>query len=170
MSRTYLLIISRFILLVALQVLIIDHINLGGYINPPLYVLFILLLPFDVSGSFLLISSFLLGMTIDIFSNSTGLHAGSSVLMAFMRPYMIKLVGSPAEYEDHFKPGIEDMGVRWFVAYAGVMILWHQLAFSLLESFYLSEIGNIVLRMLLTTLVTVLVILVVDYLFLTRRK
>lgn len=170
MNKDNLILVFRFILLVAVQVLIVDHINLGGYINPPVYVLFILLLPFDVSGSLLLLSAFALGMSVDIFSNSTGLHAGSSVLMAFMRPYMIRLVGSPAEYEDHFKPGITDMGVQWFVTYSALMVLWHQLAFSLLESFYISEIGIILLRMLLTTLVTSVVVLVIDYLFLSRKK
>lgn len=157
-------------MLVAAQVLIIDHINLGGYINPSLYLLFILLLPFQTSGWFLLISSFLLGLSIDTFSNSTGLHAAASVFVAFMRPIVIRGVGAPADYEGNLDPGIPDMGTRWFIAYAAVMILIHQFAISILESFYFSEAGLILLRMILSSAVTLLLIVLVEYLFMTKKK
>lgn len=169
-KRSYPYLIGRFLVLVAAQVLIIDHINLGGYINPSLYLLFILLLPFQTSGWLLLISSFLLGMSVDVFSNSTGLHAAASVLVAFLRPAVIRGVGAPADYEGNLDPGIPDMGTRWFVVYSLVMILIHQLALSILESFYFSEAGLILVRMILSSAVTLLIILLVEYLFMAKKK
>jgi cell shape-determining protein MreD len=170
MNKSYPFLFGRFILLVAIQVLIIDNINLGGFINPPLYTLFILLLPFQVPGWLLLISAFLLGLSIDVFSNSTGLHAAATVLMAFMRPVIIRGVGAPAEYEEHLNPGISDMGTRWFVIYSLFLILIHQFAISLLESFYFSEILMILIRMILSTVVTVFLIVIIEYLFMQRTK
>ncbi len=169
MNRSYTYIAARFILLVATQVLLIDHMQLGGYINPPVYVLFILLLPFQTPGWVLLITSFILGLSVDAFSNSTGLHAASSVFMAFIRPYIIKGVGAPAEYEGHLDPGIHDMGTNWFLVYSGILIFMHQLAYGILESFYLREAGIILLRVLLSTVATLVIVVLIEYLF-TRKK
>lgn len=169
-NRSYPFLFIRFVVLVAAQVLLIDHMSLGGYINPSLYILFILLLPFEVPGAVLLISSFLLGLSVDFFSNSTGLHAAASVFMAFMRPSVIKAVGAPAEYEEHLTPGIHDMGTRWFLVYSLFLVMLHQLAISVLESFSFAEAGLIFLRMLLSSIFTLLLITLVEYLFMNRRK
>ncbi len=170
MNNSYTYLLLRFLVLVAVQVLLIDHINLGGYINPPVYVLFILLLPFQTPGWLLLVSAFLLGLSVDIFSNSTGLHAASTVFMAFMRPTIIRWVGAPAEYEEHLNPGISDMGFRWFAVYSLFLIIIHQFVLSMLESFFLSEIGLIIVRMILSSLVALVFILIINYLFMREKK
>lgn len=170
MNKSYPYIIGRFIVLVATQVLLIDHIDMGGYIHPPLYILFILLLPFDVPKWLLLVSAFLLGLSVDTFSNSAGLHAAASVFIAFTRPFVIKTVGAPAEYEGHLNPGIPDMGIRWFTAYSLVMIVLHQLALSLLESFNFVELGLILLKVILSSLVSLILIVLVEYLFSRQQK
>ncbi len=169
-NRSYPFLFVRFIVLVAAQVLLVDHFSFGGYINPSLYILFILLLPFEVSGAVLLIAAFLLGLSVDLFSNSTGLHAASSVFMAFMRPSIIKAVGAPAEYEEHLTPGVKDMGMRWFIVYSSFLIMLHQLAISVLESFSFAEAGQIFLRMILSSIFTLLIIVLVEYLFMSRKK
>lgn len=170
MNRSYPYLFGRFVVLVAAQVLIVDHINLWGYINPALYLLFILLLPFQTPGWLLLISSFLLGMSVDIFSNSTGLHAAASVFAGFLRPSIIRAVGAPADYEGHLDPGIPDMGTRWFVVYSTLMIVIHQFAISILESFYFSEAGIIFVRLIASSVVTLILIVLIEYLFMTRKK
>ena len=152
MNKSYLYLFVRFVVLIALQVLIIDHINLGGYINPPLYILFILLLPFETPGWFLLLSAFALGFSIDIFSNSVGLHTASCVFMAYMRPTIIRAVGAPADYEAYLNPGIPDM------------------AFGILESFYFAEAGIIFIRMIASSLFTLVLIVLIEYLFMSRKK
>jgi len=93
-SRTVFLNIVRFFFLILLQVLILNHINLGGYINPYFYVYFILLMPFSIPGWMLLIVSFFLGWGIDIFTNTIGLNAAACVLMAFFRPFVISAISS----------------------------------------------------------------------------
>jgi len=115
----------RFVVLIFLQVLILDKINFGGHINPYFYVYFILLLPFEVSGWVLLISSFLLGFIIDLFSGTLGMHTASSVLMAFSRPIVIKSIGSSKEYESGMQPSIHDLGFRWFFTYSLILIFIH---------------------------------------------
>jgi hypothetical protein len=170
MNKSYPYIIGRFIVLVATQVLLVDHIDMGGYIHPPIYILFILLLPFDVPKWLLLISAFFLGLSVDSFSNSSGLNAAASVFIAFARPFVIKTVGAPAEYEGHLNPGIPDMGVRWFIAYSLVLIVLHQLSISILESFNLAEFGLIMLKVVLSSMVSLILVLLIEYLFSRQQK
>jgi hypothetical protein len=161
--------VARFFILIAVQVLVLDHVNFYGYANPALYIIFILLLPFEIPGWFLLVSSFLLGFSIDTFGNSVGLHSASAVLIAFIRPWAIRLAGAPPEYEINLKPGIADMGIRWFFAYALVMVIAHQLTFYTLESFRLAEIGHILLRTIIGSILTLALVVIVEYLFMRKR-
>ncbi|MBK6344799.1 MAG: rod shape-determining protein MreD [Bacteroidales bacterium] len=170
MNNTYGKDLLRFFLLIALQVLLLDHVNLGGYINPNLYVFFILLLPFEVPGWLLLISSFLIGLGVDLFSNSTGLHAAASVFMAYLRPWVIRKAGAPADYEGNLKPGIADMGFRWFLSYAAILILAHHLILALLDSFRFAEAGMIFIRLIVSSSFTLLLVILSEYLFMRRRK
>lgn len=162
--------ILRFVVLLALQVLVLNQIDFGGYIDPALYLLFILLLPFEVPGWILLISSFFLGLSIDVFSHSTGLHAAASVFAAFIRPGVIRLVGMPAEYEANLKPGIADMGFRWFFIYALLVVLGHDLVLFSLEAFRFQEIPYILLRTLGGTSFTMLFIITTEYLFMRKHR
>lgn len=170
MNSTYWKDVVRFFVLIAIQVLLLDHVNLGGYINPSLYVFFILLLPFEVPGWLLLVSAFLLGLGVDLFSNSTGLNAAASVFMAYLRPWVIRRTGAPADYEGNLKPGIADMGFRWFFLYSLILITAHQLVLALLDAFRFAEIGMISIRLLLSTLFTLTLVIIAEYLFMRRRK
>jgi len=71
----------RFIGLVLLQVLILNHIRIGGYINPYVYGLYILLLPFSTPKWLVLFAGFSIGLSVDIFMSTAGLHAGATVVI-----------------------------------------------------------------------------------------
>ena len=161
--------IARFFILIVVQVTMLDHINLQGFANPSLYLYFILLLPFEVAGWMLLLSAFLIGFGIDSFSNSVGLHAAAATAAAFVRPYAIKLAGAPAEYEGNLKPGIGDMGLRWFFAYTLVVVFVHQFSLYMLESLRLAEAGIILVKTITGTVFTLVLIVVVEYLFMRKR-
>lgn len=82
--------IVRFIALVFIQVLILNNINLAGFINPYLYIIFILLYPLDGNKGLLIFLSFLLGLSIDIFEDSGGVHAAACAFIAYIRPVVLK--------------------------------------------------------------------------------
>ena len=81
--------ILRFVILLIVQVMVFDNLRLGSYIHPCVYVLFVLLLPFDTPKWRLLIDAFLIGIAVDIFNGTPGLNAAATVLMAFVRPFII---------------------------------------------------------------------------------
>jgi rod shape-determining protein MreD len=157
--------IIRFAILVFLQIFILENINLRGYINPYLYVYFILLLPFETPGWLLLMSSFLLGFSIDTFIGTMGIHTASSVLMAFSRPLVIKAIPSRKDFEPGMKPSISHLGFLWFFSYAGILILIHHFALFYLEVFSFSNFLSTFSRVLLSSSFTLFLVIIAQYMF-----
>jgi len=161
--------IIRFIILVLIQVFVLNNIRINGYINPYLYILFILLLPFETPGWLLLLSSFFLGLSIDIFAHTPGMHASASVFMAFSRPIVVRFISGTKGVESGMAPGIKDMGFQWFFLYSLILILLHHLLFFYLEVFRFNEFLQTLYRALLSTLSTLTLVLLVEYLFMKRK-
>ena len=165
----YLRLILRFIILVLIQVLVLNNIRFGGYVNPYLYVLFILMLPYETPGWLLLLSSFFLGYAIDSFTNTPGMHTAASLFMAFCRPAILKLlVSNPDDTPDSF-PSISDMGFRTFFTYALLLTLIHHTTLFLLEIFRFSEILLTLFRSGISTVFTMLLIIIAQYLFYSKH-
>lgn len=157
--------IIRFILLIPIQVLVLDNINLGGFVNPYLYVLFILMLPFEIPGWALLFFSFSIGLGVDMFSGTPGMHAAASTLMAYLRPMVIRSVGISRDMEPGLQPSIQHMGFSWFVMYALILVFIHHFALFTIEVFRLSGLLSVLLRTLYSTLFTVVLIIILQYMF-----
>ena len=92
-----------FILLILLQVLLFNNIQFSGYVNPYIYIMFILLLPVEIPTWLLLILSFFTGFIIDIVSGTPGMHTSATVLAGFVRPYVL-LITSPS---DGYETGVD---------------------------------------------------------------
>jgi hypothetical protein len=168
--RRYLKYALIFVILVLLQVLVLNRINFSGYINPYLYVLFVLILPFETPGWLLLISAFLLGFSVDIFSNTQGMNAAASVFMAFCRPLVIRLVATPRELEPNMEPGIRDIGFRWFFSYSLILIFVHHLVLFYLEAFSFTQFFSTLLRTSLSMVFTLILVILSQYLFFMRKR
>lgn len=160
----------RFIILVLLQVLVLNQINFFGYLDPYLYVLFILLLPFEIPGWVLLISAFFLGLSIDVFSGTSGIHTAASVLAAFARPGIIRFLESSKEIEPGMEPGIKSMGLGWFFIYAISLIFLHHLVLFYLEVFKFSGFFSTMLRVLINTIFTFVFVVLAQIIFDSGKK
>ena len=169
-SRTVLLNFLRFFFLLFFQVLILNHLNLGGYINPYFYIFFILLLPFETPPWLLLFSAFFLGLGIDVFTNTLGLNASASVIAAFARPFIIKLISSGPESLIGDTPSLKNQGLKWFLYYSISLVLIHHLALFYLEIFRLEEFFQTFVRVLLSSAFTMFLVLISEYLMNPRIK
>ena len=144
--------IVRFIVLVLLQALVLDHIDLAhGWVVPYIYVLFILLLPFETPPWATLILGFILGMTMDFFSSRPGMHAGACVLLAYGRVWMLRILRPREGYDPGKRPIIQHMGVAWFTTYAGVLILVHHLWLFFVEVYRFDDFLDTLLRALMSS-------------------
>ena len=150
--------IIRFILLVLLQVLVLNNIQFLGYINPYLYILIILALPVQMPRWLSLILAFGLGLIIDAFANTIGMHAFATVLVAFLRSGIIKLFTSIEEGNNH-TPSFYSFGVSAYVKYVVVLVLIHHSTLLMLEAFSFVNFGITLTKIILSTAVTVLMIL-----------
>jgi hypothetical protein len=160
----------RFIALILLQVLVLNHMNLGGYINPYVYVLFILLLPVQINKSALLLLAFLTGLTIDFFGNTLGLHAAATVLLAYARPGILQLFFKNLEFFTDEEPNISKLKPGGFLKYTLVLVFIHHAALFFLEVFSFNGFLSTLSRIGLSTLVTSLMIMTLALLFASRKK
>ncbi len=144
----------RFVLLILLQVIIVQNINLGAYIILFPYVLFVLMLPFETNKHLVLFASFLLGVVVDFFYDSSGIHTSACTLIGFVRPYVLKYIAPRDGYDIGVGPVVQDMGMEWFIRYAGTLILLHHLAVFYLEIFRFSEFFATLFRVILSSLGT----------------
>ena len=147
-----------FIVLVLAQVLALNNIQFLGFINTYIYILFILLLPVRLPRWISLLLAFGLGLTIDAFSNTMGMHAFATVLVAFFRNGVIKLFTS-IEEGNNPTPSFYTFGVGAYVKYVVVMVLLHHSALFILESFSFNHLWIVTFKILLSSLVTILLIL-----------
>jgi rod shape-determining protein MreD len=153
-----------FFSLLLVQIAVLNNINLGGFINPFVYVLFILILPVRTPGPLLLVIGFFMGLLIDMFSNSMGMHAAATVFMAYLRPTVLKFVAPRDGYETESIPSIREFGLNWFLVYSSVLVFMHHLMLFLIEVFRVSELHSTLLRVVLSTLVTVSVLVMIQFL------
>jgi len=121
--------IFRFLGLLILQVLILVRVDIGPVAGSAAgiyaYPLFVLLLPLRTSREALMLYGFLLGISVDIFNDTPGLHASSTVLIAFLRPYLLKRLTPKGGYILNQGLTANRLGYNWFLRYAGGMLLLH---------------------------------------------
>jgi cell shape-determining protein MreD len=157
-------IVLRFIVLMSIQILVLNNVQLGGYINPYLYVLFLITLPVNTPRAVLLFAALITGLTVDMFQNTMGMHASACLLLAYARPGWLKMIAPRDGYEADVSPSVKKFGMQWFVVYALVLILIHHLLLFYIEVFRFSEFFSTFLRVFLSTIVTLLLVIIAQYL------
>jgi rod shape-determining protein MreD len=150
----------RFLLLVLLQALVIDHIDLAnGWLVPYLYVLFLLMLPLNTTPWAALLIGFATGMVMDLFSSTPGMHASACVLMAYARHMVLRALAPREGYEQGRRASITDMGLAWFITYAGILVVAHHLWLFNMEVFRFSGMFTTVVRALVSSAGTLVLVL-----------
>lgn len=162
--------IWQFVLLCALQALVFNNLNLGGYINPFPYIYLLIILPISIGRIPLLFIGFFLGLAIDIFSNTGGIHAAASTLIAFYRPLYLKAQSPREGYELAAIPHLKNFGFGWFIPYASIIILIHHFALFYLEIFRFSEFFHTLLKVIVSSGITLFFILLSEYIFVSNRR
>lgn len=170
----YLRNVFRFILLILIQVLLLNKIALRWWSTPGsiptyipyLYPLFILLLPFATAVWFLLISSFALGLSVDMFMNTGGMHAAACVLMAFTRTIVLEgLLPKRMEEFKTMSPNVKSMGWTPFMTYAAILFTIHHVFFYILEIWSFHSLGYMFLKIFISLLTSLLFVALYSLLF-----
>jgi hypothetical protein len=168
MNSTLIVNFFRFVLLLALQILVFNNMNFEGYINAYPYILFVILYPVNGNKSNLLLASFSLGIILDMFSNSGGVHAAACVILAHYRPYIFKFsFGLSYEYQT---VKLNDVLTPERFTFILLAVLLHNFVLLLLESFQITFILDVLLRTFLSTVFTIISCIIVIYLIKPNKR
>lgn len=159
---------ARFVFLLLFQVLVFNNINLFGYINPFPYVLFIILFPVNANKNALLVASFALGLLLDVFLNSGGVHAAACVILAFVRPYLFK-ISFGLSYEYQTVRLNDDLSPERF-SFILFSVLIHHFILFLLEIFAVDFIWQIAIRTIASVALTLLISILIIYLIKPNKQ
>ena len=154
--------VMSFVGWVLLQVLLLNNIQFLGFINPYLYVYFLLCLPSSVSRDMHLLLGFLLGITIDIFSGTLGCNAFATVLLAYLKPYTQRIFG-PREYNEVVIPSLYTFGTLSYFQYTFFLVFVHQIFFFFIEAFTFVFFWSTLLKAVCCCLFTVFFIFSIEY-------
>ena len=164
--------IIRFAIFIFIQVYVLFQIPpLHRFIVPYIYFLYILWLPFRISRGTLTLVGFLFGLTLDFFTNRPGLHAAPCVLIAYLRPFLINILIPQEGAEQNYKsPSIISMGLAPYATYILILTLLHNTYLVFLEWLQFGSFWYFLGKVLATTGISLLLILITELLFYRKEK
>jgi cell shape-determining protein MreD len=139
-----------------------------GAINPYPYILFIILYPANNNRTLFIFLSFILGLMVDIFSNSGGIHAAACVTIAFIRPSVLKFAFGMVYEHQTIKFNNTEFGNR--ITYFSILIVIHHLIMFSLEIFNISNVLLVLQKTLFSSIFTIILCTLISVLFSNKQR
>ena len=169
MSRSGIFHFFSFFIYLLVQVLLFKSFVLFNTAFCFIYVAFILFLPIEINTLALMLIGFSLGVMVDIFYDSLGLHAFTMVLIAYLRNYWLSVISPQGGYDTGTGPTLAVNGVQWFLVYTVPMIFLHHVVLFFLEAGGFVVFWYTMLKVIASLLFTLTVILLIQYIATERR-
>jgi rod shape-determining protein MreD len=162
----------RFVLFILVQVLVLHQIpTLHRFVTPYLYFLYVLWLPFSMPRVVQMLLAFLFGLTLDYFLSTPGLHAAPCVLIAYLRPFLVNvLISQEGADQNYASPSAVSMGAAPYATYVVVLTLVHHGYLVFLEWMHFGTFLYFLGKVIATTGVSLLLILITELLFFRKEK
>lgn len=151
-----------YVLVVAGQVLVLNNLQISGFVNPYIYILFIMTMPFGTPVPLLMVLSMALGFTIDLCCDTPGMHAAACVLVAYIRPYLLKLIAFRDSYKEDSMPTIGEYDILWYLKYTVTVVTCHHIALFFIEQFDTLFFWPTLLRIICSIIATTLLIIILQ--------
>ena len=150
--------IGRYVVVMLLQVLLFDQLQLWGACHPYIYILCLLMMPITLPHNVDMLIGALVGLVMDVFCNSLGVHTAACILVMFIRPY---LIGALVNDKDRLNEQISlrSIGMEAILRYVVIMVIIHHLMVFALAAWSWSHIGFVLLETLVSSLITSLIII-----------
>jgi rod shape-determining protein MreD len=150
--------IVRLVLLILLQVLVLNNVAFLGFVNPYLYILFVIMLPVKLTRWATLVLAFGCGLLMDTFSNTGGMHTASLLLIAFLRNGIIGLFIT-IEEGNNPTPTFYTFGLNAYIKYVVMMVVIYHLAFFVIEASSLAHPLMLITKIIMSSVVTIFIIM-----------
>lgn len=153
--------VIMFVVLLLVQVLILNNIHLFQVATPLLYLFFVITFRRGMPKWIILTYSFLLGLLLDIFTNTPGLAAGTMTLIAVIQPYLLETL-TPRDSAENMRVSVSTMGFGKFVTFSAILVSIYCVVFFALEAFNFFEWQMWLLRAVSSALLTLLFVLAIE--------
>ena len=150
--------IGRYIVVMLLQVLLFDQLQLWGVCHPYIYVLCLLMMPITLPHSMDMMIGAAVGLMMDVFCNSLGIHMAACVLLMLIRPYLLGVIVND---KDRLNEQINLRTIGWeaLIRYTVILVLVHHLTVFILAAWNWNYIGFVLIETAVSSTVTILVVL-----------
>jgi hypothetical protein len=162
--------IMMILFLGVVQILFLKNLALFGVAFVFIYLLAILILPFSLKTSPLLFIAFGLGLMVDVFYETIGMHAAAATVLAFVRSLWLRAISPTGGYVDTDEPSLNEMGPLWFLSYSFPLVFIYCLVFFTADQWGTSGLLGVLNKSLFSSIFTCLLIILVQLLFFKRRR
>ncbi|MBQ7632404.1 MAG: rod shape-determining protein MreD [Paludibacteraceae bacterium] len=154
----------RYIIVMVLQVLLFNQLQLWGVCHPYVYLLCLLMMPITLPHIADMFIGAAVGLVMDMFCNSLGIHTASCILVMFIRPYLLAAFINEKDRLNE-QISVRTIGFEAFIKYAVILVLVHHLAIFMLAAWSWSHIGFVLAETVVSSTLTILLILGYNLLF-----
>ena len=157
-----------FVCLVLLQEFLFNNIQFSNFLTPYIYVFLILILPFRLNPTIIMLISFALGLSVDIISSGIlGAHAAACVAMAYSRSFFINSILSRGVYDNI---ATEKISLNKFISYSFALVLLHHTLLFFIETFSFSNVIFTIIRIVVSSIVSTTFIVLLKYIFQKQKE
>lgn len=157
-----------FVMTMLLQVFLFDNLSISIYLNPLIYIAFIILLPLSAPHVVVLVAGLVTGVAMDYTMGAAGVNTIATLLIAFLRPWLLTMLSGRDDMREVGTPSPETLGRRVFIQYLVLMVLLHHAVFFSLEALSWSHLMHTLLRIVVSTVVSVGFIWVIARVFTSK--
>lgn len=137
------------------QIFLFDNVSVSIYLNPLVYVAFIVLLPLDIAPVVLLGAGLAMGVAMDATMGAAGINTIATLLIAFARPAVLAVLYRRDDLREGGVPSPERLGHRVFLDYVIVLVVLHHVVFFSLEALSWDHVLRTVVRIIASGAVSV---------------
>jgi len=149
---------GRYIVVMILQLFLFDQLQLWGVCHPSVYLLCLLMMPITLRPSVDILIGAVAGLTMDIFSNSLGIHMASCVLIMFLRRYLLGFIVNDRDRLNE-QISLRAIGLVAMMEYVAILVVLHHLIIFSLSAWSWSHLGFVLLETFVSSIITFLVII-----------
>jgi rod shape-determining protein MreD len=150
--------IGRYVLVMVLQVLLFNQLQLWGVCHPYIYVLCLLMMPITLPHSMDMLIGAVVGLIMDIFCNSMGIHTAACILLMFIRPYLLGVMVNDKDRLNE-QISLRAVGMEAFAKYVVILVLMHHMTVFLLAAWSWTHIGFVLMETLVSGIITISLII-----------
>ena len=145
------------------QIYILNEVMYASYINPYLYLIILFVMPFKTQKWFLLIYAFILGLSVDIFSETLGMHSSACLIIALLKPLVTKITIPHNIIEENDELIAQKIGLKSFILFSSILVFIHHSFLFILE--HASIDIRILLKIILSTIISSTIITICQFFF-----